>query len=231
MLLALALAGCTGTQSPAPVREAAGGALRPQAEVPAGHYRVRPGDTLYQIAFQHGLDVAQLAAWNRLEDPNRLTAGQVLRLTPPPGLPARRTEANPAPTTLRVPEAGEAPPDLWVWPAHGPLLSRYGEAGSKGLGIAGARGQTVRAAASGEVVYAGSGLRGYGKLIIIRHGRTLLSAYAHNARILVAEGQKVTRGQAIAEMGDSDTDRVKLYFEIREYGKPVDPLDYLPKLS
>nr|HNH89437.1 peptidoglycan DD-metalloendopeptidase family protein [Thiobacillaceae bacterium] len=99
------------------------------------------------------------------------------------------------------------------------------------IDIAGARGQVVLAAASGRVVYAGSGLRGYGKLIIIRHGKTLLSAYAHNARILVVEGQAVARGQAVAEMGDSDTDRVKLHFEIREHGKPVDPLDYLPKLS
>jgi lipoprotein NlpD len=81
------------------------------------------------------------------------------------------------------------------------------------------------------VVYAGSSLRGYGKLIIIRHGKTLLSAYAHNARILVAEGQIVARGQPVAEMGDTDTDRVKLHFEIREFGKPVDPLNYLPKQS
>ncbi len=185
---ALVLAGCSATQNPAPVRETGVRAARSQAEAPPGHYRVRAGDTLYKIAFQHGVDVAALAGWNRIEDPHRLLVGQLLRVT-------------------------------------------FGESGGKGLGIAGERGQIVRAAASGHVAYAGSSLRGYGKLIIIRHGKTLLSAYAHNARILVAEGQPVARGQAIAEMGDSDADRIKLYFEIREYGKPVDPLDYLPKLS
>ncbi|KAF0102477.1 MAG: lipoprotein NlpD [bacterium] len=232
VLVALVLAGCSATQSPAPVREAGSRATRSQAEAPPGHYRVRAGDTLYKIAFQHGVDVAALAAWNRIEDPHRLLAGQLLRVTPPPvasGGP--NAEAKAAPASVRRPEPDEAPPDLWTWPARGPLLARYGEAGGKGLGIAGERGQIVRAAASGHVAYAGSGLRGYGKLIIIRHGKTLLSAYAHNARILVAEGQPVARGQAIAEMGDSDADRIKLYFEIREYGKPVDPLDYLPKLS
>lgn len=128
-------------------------------------------------------------------------------------------------------EPPESPPDIWIWPSRGTLLTRFGEGISKGIDIGGPRGHAVQAAASGRVVYAGSGLRGYGKLIIIRHGKTLLSAYAHNARLLVVEGQTVARGQAIAEMGDSDSDRVKLHFEIREYGKPVDPLNYLPKLS
>ncbi len=231
-LVALVLAGCTATQNPAPVRETGGRAARSQAETPPGHYRVRAGDTLYKIAFQHGVDVAALAAWNRMEDPNRLLAGQLLRVTPPSAVSrAPIAEAKAAPASVQRSEPDDAPPDLWTWPVRGPLLARFGESGGKGLGIAGERGQIVRAAASGHVVYAGSGLRGYGKLIIIRHGKTLLSAYAHNARILVAEGQPVARGQAIAEMGDSDADRVKLYFEIREYGKPVDPLDYLPKLS
>lgn len=97
--------------------------------------------------------------------------------------------------------------------------------------VAGTRRQPVRAAAAGKVVYVGANLRGYGKLIIIRHGEALLSAYAHNQRIRVSEGQSVSRGQNIAEMGDSDSDQVKLHFEIREYGKPVDPLNYLPRTS
>lgn len=207
--------------------------------VPAGHYRVQAGDTLYKIAFEHGVDFRSLAAWNNLSDPGRIRVDELLRVTPPKA--ALSTTAMPAEPTVAVrplpaapampPDPVEAPPDAWAWPSKGALLVRFGGGNGKGIDIAGGRGQVVQAAASGRVVYAGSGLRGYGKLIIIRHGKTLLSAYAHNASILVAEGQQVVRGQAIAEMGDSDADRVKLHFEIREYGKPVDPLDYLPKLS
>ena len=213
------------------------------APVAPGQYRVQAGDTLYKIAFEQGLDYRDLATWNRVSDPDRILVGDILRLSPPK--PAVTTAALLAPPTVAthplpaeptsrqapVPEPPEGPPDRWSWPSRGPLLARFGEGISKGIDIGGPRGAPVQAAAPGRVVYAGSGLRGYGKLIIIRHGKTLLSAYAHNARILVTEGQIVARGQAIAEMGDSDTDRVKLHFEIREYGKPVDPLDYLPKPS
>lgn len=242
--LALAgLAGCASTQSPAPVREARTAprplAAKAPAPVAAGYYRVQAGDTLYKIAFDQGVDYRDLAAWNKLPDPDRIRVDEVLRITAPRALagttapPAEPTVATRAiaPVTTWLAEPGEALPDTWVWPSHGALLGRFGEGAGKGIDISGARGQIVQAAAPGRVVYAGSGLRGYGKLIIIRHGKTLLSAYAHNARLLVAEGQSVARGQAIAEMGDSDADRVKLHFEIREYGKPVDPLNYLPKLS
>lgn len=239
-----ALAGCGATQAPVPVREAKHrvakpAMVKPSWPVPAGHYRVQAGDTLYKIAFEHGLDYRDLALWNRLDDPGLIRVDQVLRVTQPrptvttAALPAEPTVSSRpiAAATVSVPDLPDGPPDIWVWPSRGPLLARFGEGISKGIDIGGARGQTVQAAAAGKVVYAGSGLRGYGKLIIIRHGRTLLSAYAHNARILVAEGQTVARGQAIAEMGDTDSDRVKLHFEIRELGKPVDPVNYLPKLS
>ena len=116
-----------------------------------------------------------------------------------------------------------------MWPAKGKILTAFSEAASlKGIDIAGTSGQAVAASAGGKVVYAGTGLRGYGKLIIIKHNGTYLSAYAHNKEILVKEGQQVTRGQRIAEMGNTDTDQVKLHFEIRRQGKPVDPLRYLP---
>ena len=116
----------------------------------------------------------------------------------------------------------------WAWPAQGKVVGEFNESASlKGVDIAGKGGQAVNAAAAGKVVYSGSGLRGYGKLVIIKHNKTYLSAYAHNSQILVKEGQSVTRGQKIAEMGDSDADRVKLHFEIRRFGKPVDPLKYL----
>lgn len=117
----------------------------------------------------------------------------------------------------------------WGWPADGQTMSRYSESDSKGLDISGARGAPVRAAAGGRVVYRGSGLRGYGQLIIIKHNDEYLSAYAHNDRIYVKEGDVVKRGQKIADMGNTGSDRVKLHFEIRRQGTPVDPLKYLPK--
>ncbi len=118
----------------------------------------------------------------------------------------------------------------WAWPANGVLISRFSSNGSlnKGIDIAGELGQPVLAASDGTVVYAGSGLRGYGELVIIKHSDVFVSAYGHNRRLLVREGQKVKAGQIIAEMGSTGADRVKLHFEIRRQGKPVDPLQYLP---
>nr|WP_256737489.1 peptidoglycan DD-metalloendopeptidase family protein [Pseudomonas sp. dw_358] len=135
-----------------------------------------------------------------------------------------------APATNPVP-AGERLSGNWAWPANGVLISKFASNGSlnKGIDIAGDLGQPVFAAADGSVVYAGSGLRGYGELIIIKHGDTYVSAYGHNRRLLVREGQQVKVGQAIAEMGSTGTDRVKLHFEIRRQGKPVDPLQFLPR--
>jgi lipoprotein NlpD len=116
----------------------------------------------------------------------------------------------------------------WIWPGNGQVLAGFDEAKNKGLDIAGASGDPVLAAAEGKVVYAGSGLRGYGNLIILKHNNTFLTAYAHNKALLVKEDQTVKKGQKIAEMGDSDADRVKLHFEVRRQGKPVDPARYLP---
>tara|TARA_R110001599_G_scaffold159052_1_gene346009 strand:+ start:30371 stop:31213 length:843 start_codon:yes stop_codon:yes gene_type:complete len=115
----------------------------------------------------------------------------------------------------------------WMWPASGKVVSAFDDS-KKGIDIAGKSGQAVLAASTGKVMYAGSGIRGYGNLVIVKHNSTLLSAYAHNKKILVKEGQAVTKGQKIAEMGDSDADAIKLHFEIRQQGKPVDPLKYLP---
>jgi lipoprotein NlpD len=140
--------------------------------------------------------------------------------------------AKPAAATsaAATPSAG-ASVDAWLWPADGPLIGRFGAAGGKGIDIGGARNTPVRAVAPGKVVYSGSGLRGYGHLLIIKHAGEFLSAYAHNETILVKEGDMVTAGQKIDLMGDSDSDRVELHFEIRRYGKPLDPLTYLPERS
>jgi lipoprotein NlpD len=117
----------------------------------------------------------------------------------------------------------------WIVPAQGKVIGEFSEsANRKGIDISGTLGQPVYASASGKVVYSGSGLRGYGKLIIIKHNKTYLSAYAHNDKVLVKEGESVARGQKIAAMGKTDTDRVKLHFEVRRFGKPVDPAKYLP---
>ena len=125
--------------------------------------------------------------------------------------------------------AGPVSDSGWIWPTKGPLLHAFSEgANPKGVAIGGERGQAILAGAAGKVVYSGSGLRGYGKLIIIKHSDTYLSVYAHNRALLVKEGERVVRGQKIAEMGDSDSQRVSLHFEIRRLGKPVDPLQYLP---
>ncbi|MDR0775019.1 MAG: peptidoglycan DD-metalloendopeptidase family protein [Azonexus sp.] len=139
-----------------------------------------------------------------------------------------RVETKPEPATPPAPATG---PDSvpWIWPTAGNVIAPFSEASNKGLDFAGKAGDPVIAAGEGKVVYAGSGLRGYGELVIIKHNATFLSAYAHNRKILVKEGQQVARGQKIAEMGNTDADRVKLHFEIRKQGKPVDPAQYLPK--
>lgn len=139
-----------------------------------------------------------------------------------------KTEVKPEVVATPAPPTG---PDevSWAWPSNGKLIAPYSDSGNKGVDLSGKLGDPVLAAADGKVVYAGAGLRGYGELVIIKHNATYLSAYAHNRKILVKEKDQVTRGQKIAEMGNSDADAVKLHFEIRKQGKPIDPMPYLPK--
>jgi lipoprotein NlpD len=336
----LVMAGCA-TRRPVPVEDRAvsrnesprvvAPARVPSAtaasEAPPGAtYTVKRGDTLHQIALDSGLDYRELAAWNNIDNVNRIVPGQVLRLTAPgtpgaiaaqdatsgvttaplrsppaivegmppatvpPGVAATPPSVAPAPSAgadlktspkaVKLPYSEQAVRDLdlaasaapaprssptppstpapaasappataapsappasasaglgdadhldWAWPAKGKIVSGFSEtANLKGIDIAGTAGEAVRASAPGRVVYAGNGLRGYGKLIIIKHNATYLSAYAHNRDILVKEGQQVTRGQKIAEMGNTDADQVKLHFEIRRQGKPMDPAKFLP---
>ncbi|HBS78456.1 MAG TPA: peptigoglycan-binding protein LysM [Pseudomonas sp.] len=177
----------------------------------------------------------------------RAVAARPETKTPPPvsRTPTIVTTPVPTPPPLTRPSAPAARPAApstpikavtrsasgWAWPAGGVVIGRFSSNGSlnKGIDIAGELGQPVLAASDGAVVYAGSGLRGYGELVIIKHSDTYVSAYGHNRRLLVQEGQQVKAGQTIAEMGSTGTDRVKLHFEIRRQGKPVDPLQYLPK--
>jgi lipoprotein NlpD len=140
-------------------------------------------------------------------------------------VPAAASAAAPAPVVV-APQGDDA--ITWLWPASGPVTTAFDDVKSKGLAIAGKAGDPVLAAADGRVVYAGSGLRGYGNLVIVKHNSTYLTAYAHNQTLLVKEDQAVRRGQKIAEMGSTDADRVQLHFEIRKQGKPVDPAKLLP---
>ena len=143
---------------------------------------------------------------------------------------APRPTAAPVPRPVPRPQPPANGPISWSWPVKGPLLQRFNASaeGKKGIDIGGKSGESVRAAAAGKVVYSGSGLAGYGRLIIIKHNKEFLSAYAYNRKLLATEGQWVTKDQVIAQMGSSGTDRVQLHFEIRRQGRPVDPLRYLP---
>ncbi|MFV1922811.1 MAG: peptidoglycan DD-metalloendopeptidase family protein [Methylotenera sp.] len=163
-----------------------------------------------------------------LEAYNRKAA--VVPVTPPTAVTKLPTTTEPdatkdvtAPAPVAVSDTG------WSWPTQGKVIASFNEATNKGVDIAGTKGQAINASAAGKVIYSGSDLRGYGKLVIIKHNPTFLSVYAHNSKILVKEGQSVKSGQKIAEMGDTDTNRIKLHFEIRERGKSVDPTKYLPQ--
>lgn len=220
-----------------------------------GYYTVRPGDTLMRIGLETGQAWRDIQTWNGLSNPNLIEVGQVLRVVPPVAAPAPATAAAvtggpstaavpsssvqgrpldataaPSPTAAPAPAPAPAASEevAFIWPAKGQLLDTFDEARYKGVGIGGRVGEPVLAAADGRVVYAGAGLRGYGNLIILKHNNTYLTAYAHNQALLVREDQTVRQGQKIAEMGSSDADRVKLHFEVRRQGKPVDPLKHLP---
>jgi lipoprotein NlpD len=218
-----------------------------------GYYTVKPGDTLIRIGLEQGHNWRDIVRWSGIENPNLIEVGQVLRVVPPPadttalasqGVESTKLESKPldtrpagapaaaasAPTAVVAPAAAPQSDDepAWGWPSAGAVVAGFDEGKQKGLAIAGKAGDPVLAAADGRVVYAGSGLRGYGNLVIVKHNNTYLSAYAHNQALLVKEDQAVRRGQKIAEMGSSDADRVQLHFEIRRQGKPVDPARLLP---
>ncbi len=217
-----------------------------------GHYRVRRGDTLHAIAFNFGLDWKEIAAWNGIRSPYTIYPDQELRLSAPasktvvraappksttsttreytPETKSRSTtrEYTPAPEPRAAPAASD--PKVWLWPVEGKVISNFrpDDPARKGMDIGGKEGQAIIATAGGEVVYSGSGLIGYGELIIIKHNESLLSAYAHNRKRLVSEGQKVKAGERIAEMGRNDRNQAMLHFEIRLNGNPQDPRRYLP---
>jgi lipoprotein NlpD len=195
-------------------------------------YVVRPQDTVYSIAWRYGLDFRDLARWNHIGPEFRITVGQTLILAPvaaaAPAPPLKVLKPPPATASAR-PRPPVASALSWEWPTD--RMSAPQPVSGGGILLAGREGQDIRAASSGRVVYSGSGIRGYGNLIIIKHGENLLSAYAHTRESLVHDGQEVTLGQVIAHMGEGAPQKPALYFEIRRNGKPVDPLTFLPVIK
>jgi lipoprotein NlpD len=255
VLVAAGLAACSTPPRTKPAtitdRSAPVNASAPAQEpVPPGFYRVKRGDTLIRIALDNGQSYRDIAAWNNISDPNLIEVDQVLRVKPPPGTARVATKpieplkpvdpkasADKKVATKKVEEKEVAvtepkadavdPPIKLSWPAKGKVVEEFNEAKNKGIDIAGKMGEPIQAAADGKVVYAGNSLRGYGNLVIVKHDNTYLTAYAHNRTLLVKEGENVRKGQRIAEMGDSDANMVKLHFEVRMNGKPVNPMQYL----
>ena len=248
--------------------------VQPEKDWRPQTYVVQKGDTLFSIAFNHGLDYHEIAELNNIQNPGVIQVGQEIRLFPAGAVAVKPKVAESKPQEMlvkvqpkvaKLPYSEQAVADIqkmqetphktepvavakieskpeaavdnavaddsleWGMPTNGKVIGEFSEsANRKGIDISGKVGQPVVASAAGKVVYSGSGLRGYGKLVIIKHNNTYLSAYAHNDQVLVKEGQTVAKGQKIAEMGSTDSDQVKLHFEIRKFGKPIDPAKYLP---
>ncbi len=249
LLLMLGLSGCSGPMLLAPLGQDEDEQTAAEPASRGFNHIVVAGETLYSIAWLYDQDYQQLAAWNRLAPPYRIYVGQRLRVSPPDSAeipkpvkaappPLRPARPVPAPPTAAVPSSAPIPADdsdtapsggvLWKWPATGQVQTD-GSGSEKGINILGREGQPVRAAAAGRVVYSGNGLKGLGELVIVKHDKSFLSAYANNKKRLVKEGEKIALGQPIAEMGKNTSEQVRLYFEIRKDGKPVDPLLYLPR--
>lgn len=282
--IVLLLYGCAGRSTPAPVdnvyvksKDKPG--IKYNSFKDRTFYKVTKGDTLYSIAWRSGMDYRKLAKINNIKAPYQISIGQIVRVRPKKGKPAKNKRPTPVvknktvispkivaktlatpkqqaygqlnknkkplKTSKKVQDGKPKNSQLvkqkskpysnkirsWVWPSAGKIIATFSnkENGNKGIDISGRLGSSVVSAADGKVVYYGNALRGYGNLIIIKHNDDYLSAYAHNRKVLVKEQEFVKAGQKIAEMGDSDSERIKLRFEVRYRGKSVNPLKYLPK--
>lgn len=249
LMLTLGLLGCSPSRNEfnyAPVDAPKASVVRATPRIvrsysTSNYHIVERGDTLYSIAWRYNLDYRRLARMNGISSPYALSVGQKLMLN----FPARKATASKrvavkasrqpvrrrtAKKPRRQSSAQLADKGKWIWPIKGRLVSRYNpKKGAKGINIEGARNQKIRAARSGHIAYASNGLRDYGNLIIIKHNNEYLSAYAHNKRMYVKEGQFVKKGQVIGLVGQSNNGRNQLHFEIRKAGNPVNPLNYLAK--
>lgn len=236
LILAMFLIGCAGTRNYAPVRT-----YRQDISSKQRYYTVRRGDTLYAIGFRSGHGYKRLAQWNSIVPPYRLHVGQKIRLfMPKQGVKLQSKKQVKNRVIKKTRNSSQKSPAnstdnkkvlklSWQWPLSGKVIKYFSASDDKGIDIRGKLGQKVLAAAAGKVVYSGNGLVGYGNLLIIKHNSLYLSAYGNNRRLLVKEGQHVSKGQAIAEVGKAGGTQTSLHFEIRKRGKPVNPLNYLPK--
>ncbi|RKZ79773.1 MAG: peptidase M23 [Gammaproteobacteria bacterium] len=214
---------------------------KPRPSKPPAIYKVKKGDTLYSISWRYGMDYKKVAKINNIRSPYNIYIGQKIRFksnntttkTKTKSQPSKKTTATKQKTTKKAAVSTSTANKYltWRWPTNGKVVSTYSKsaAGRKGINIAGKSGQSVVASASGKVVYSGNGLPRYGNLLIIKHNDVYLSAYAHNRKLLVKEGQQVKAGQKIATLGKTGTQQNQLHFEIRRNGKPVDPMRFLPK--
>ena len=218
-------------EAPAVSRPAAPSTAEPRSVAQAAAVPAAPADGVRREPKGGKLPYSE-QAWAQAQKPDAPLVVAKVEPKPEPR-PEVKPDAKPEAKPESKPEpkqepAGNGDKIDWAWPASGKVIAAFNETSSKGVDLAGKPGDPVLAAAGGRVVYAGTGLRGYGKLVIVKHDNSFLSAYAHNQSLLVKEGQAVSKGQKIAELGDTDSDRPKLHFEIRRQGKPVDPGKYLP---
>jgi len=241
LLFVLLLTACGGGNAVAPVGSYGGynkstsSPAKSNPTKPPSVYKVIKGDTLYSISWRYGLDYKKVAKINRIPPPYNIYIGQKLSFKSAKiKSTATKTKTTTSQKTgkkaaIKTSYSNKAL--AWRWPTKGKVISTYSKsaAGRKGINIAGKSGQTVQAAAAGKVVYSGNGLSRYGNLLILKHNDVYLSAYAHNKKLLVKEGQSVKAGQKIATLGRSGTQRDQLHFEIRRNGKPIDPMRFLPK--
>ena len=227
------LSACTTTPS--------GGSGTSRKADSSGMYRVRSGDTLSLIARANGVNVSNIMAWNGLTNPNYLEVGWRLRVRPNATgtssiggstSTASSSTAGRTQTTTKDPEikvnTAITNGVSWIWPSTNSIIRGFDGNLTKGVVFGGERGTPVLAASSGEVIYAGNSLRGYGNMVVIKHNDTWSSVYANNEELFVRQGQRVTAGQKIAHEGDSDASRTQLYFEVRQNSKPIDPMRVLP---
>jgi len=231
-LTSLTLISCAANPSYAPVYNA-----WQQADASKGVYRVQPGDSLYSIAWAFGLDYRTLAKINKIPPDDEIAAGTLLRM-----YPSKKQKIQQQKKIVKSRSGWTKQKKIehksvrqvngrvfWRWPTQGKIIKTFSltSGGNRGIDIAGKSGQPIKAAAKGRVVYAGSGLRGYGNLIILKHNQNYLSAYGYNKKLLVKDGDQVKLGQSIALMGSNDSGKVMMHFEIRYQGKPVNPLKYI----
>jgi len=219
LLIGLILAGCSGSKSGS------------EGSYSGSVYTVKRGDTLSKISRMTGTSVSSLARMNGISPPYTIEVGQRLKVSGSSKKSSSSRTAKVTPSSA-VPRSSWPPVGqrCWRWPTSGKVVMRYSTAdgGNKGIDIAGSRGQPIYASGAGKVVYVGNQLRGYGNLIMIKHNNDYITAYAHNDKMMVNNGQSVKIGQQIATMGNSDADSVKLHFQIRYRATAIDPLRYLP---